>query len=329
MSKKENINNKNNNSYFGRDYWQELWFRTTTRNEKRTYFIPIFLGFIFILIMFFTVFDLNFVNTKGIIGYDKNILSLSAWKDNVIRFPSVNHLEGVGAAAKTLLLIGTPISIFAAYNRIGQLKQDYFFSVLCNLIIGIGLILSIQSSAMVLSSIQNVFVYLMFSSIGLAISLNKKNTGTNVERPEEKFISQSFWVALASLIIGLIVFGLLLIVLMGGSTSKLDTPKHKAMASLLLISIGFAIAGISTMYFAKWKFTFVPWQISNIFGLIYFIWVSFESGEVSAKDSFVGGTQLWGIVVITMSYIFLDAIAMFRWMRKSKEDEILDKKLKK
>jgi len=103
-----------------------------------------------------------------------------------------------------LLLIGTPISMMGAYNRLGEMKQDYFFSFIANVMVGIGLTLIIATAPMVLTAIQNVVIYVLISGVGLALSFKKTE---NLDKAQPKFISTSLWVTISAVIMGGLIFG--------------------------------------------------------------------------------------------------------------------------
>lgn len=198
----------------------------------------------------------------------------------------------------TLMFLGTILTFLSIWNRIHRFKQDYLFSLLCNITIAISVLVSMQFADntkekinLLILFIQYGFIYSIFTLCGFPKVIGNKK---DIIKAENKFLSKELFISISIFI----VFMLFLTFL----AKTFITIDFKLL--ILLVSISFASAAIATLFLFRWNYTFVLWQFSNILALAYFIIL----GD-------------WPFALLSMVFTVTDGLSFVNWILDAKNDK--------
>ena len=205
----------------------------------------------------------------------------------------------------TLMFLGTILTFLSIWNRIHRFKQDYIFSLLCNVTIAASVLVDMQFTKDIVEKtnqlilfMQYGLIYSIFTLCGFFKIMNNKN---NIIKAQNKFLSKE-------LIISIFIFtiSLVFLIFLTKSFIKID---YKMI--ILLISIAFASSAIATLFLFRWNFTFILWQFSNILALTYFVILG-----------------IWPFALLSIVFTITDGLSFIDWIidgKKDKKKKLLNK----
>lgn len=210
----------------------------------------------------------------------------------------VNIISSGAWWIKTIMIGGTIFSVLAVWHRLHRFKQDYVFSLISNILVGISLGASIYVTydlfknckepigpviTQIILTFQYGFIFTLFTIAGFG-RLNEKN----VVPAEEKFLSKELIMSTGIFILSL---GFLMLIVYPFQMNLEIT--------MLLIGMSFGVSAITTLYLFRWNYTFLFWQLSNVFSIIFFIQI-----------------ESYPILLLSCMYVIVDAIVFVEWKLK-------------